>query len=252
MKIIISPAKKMNTDRDSLEPKGLPCFLNKAEVLLNHLKTLTFEELKKLLDCNDKIARLNFDRYQNMDLRKLTSPAILSYDGIQYNYMAPHVFEDRYFKYAEKHLRILSGFYGILKPFDAVVPYRLEMQAKLNTDFCNNLYDFWKDSIYKALTENENTIINLASDEYSKVISKYLENHISYITCTFGELINNKIKEKGVYVKMARGEALRFMAENNIQNPEDLKHFCGLKFCYYPEFSTETNYVFIREENKNA
>ncbi len=249
MKIIISPAKKMNIDRDSLAPRGLPVFIHKAEVLLKYLKTLTFEELKSLLDCNEKIARLNYDRYQEMDLRKLTSPAILSYDGIQYNYMAPDVFEDKYFEYAEKHLRILSGFYGILKPFDAVVPYRLEMQAKLKTDFCNNLYEFWKDLIYKEITNNENLIVNLASDEYSKIIAKYLEDNITYITCTFGELINNKIKEKGVYVKMARGEAVRFMAENNIQNPEDLKHFSGLKFKFRQEYSTDKNYVFIREDN---
>ena len=228
MKIIISPAKKMNMDADFLPSCNAPVYLDKTQKLGVYVRSLTYEELKKLLCCNDEIARLNYERYRKMDLCGDTNPAILSYDGIQYKYMAPQVFEDDYFDYIENHLRILSGFYGILKPFDGVVPYRLEMLAKLKTAFCHNLYDYWKDDIYRDLTQNDTTILNLASVEYSKIVEKYLTADINYVTCRFGELINRKVIEKGVYVKMARGEMVRFMAENAVQDLNEIKEFNGL------------------------
>ena len=230
MKIIISPAKKMNMDADFLPPRNTPVYLEKANKLKDYLQTLDYGELKRLLSCNDEIARLNYERYQNMDLSSNTNPAILSYEGIQYKYMAPQVFEDDHFEYIERHLRIISGFYGILKPFDGVVPYRLEMQAKLKSDFCRNLYDYWQEDIYRELIREDNTILNLASAEYSKTIEKYLTTDIKYVTCIFGELIDGKVLEKGVYVKMARGEMVRFMAENAIKNIEQIKSFDRLGF----------------------
>lgn len=130
MKIIISPAKKMMYE-DTISHKQLPVFLDRTELLMKYLKSLTYDELKKLLLCNDEIAALNYERYANMDLRKNLTPAILSYDGIQYKYMAPQVFDDSYFDYIEKHLRILSGFYGVLSPFDGITPYRLECRRVL-------------------------------------------------------------------------------------------------------------------------
>ena len=112
MKIIISPAKKMMYE-DTISHKQLPVFLDRTELLMKYLKSLSYDELKKLLVCNDEIAALNYKRYANMDLRKNLTPAILFYDGIQYKYMAPQVFDDSYFDYIEKHLCILSGFYGL-------------------------------------------------------------------------------------------------------------------------------------------
>ena len=213
MKIIISPSKKMHMDEDSLPSRSTPAYIKKADKLKEYLQSLTYEELKELLSCNDEIAQLNYERYQRMDLYGYTTPAILSYDGIQYKYMAPQVFEYRHFDYIERHLRILSGFYGLLKPFDGVVPHRLEMQAKLKTPFCRNLYDYWRDDIYRDLTQDGTTVIlNLASTEYNKIVKKYLTPDVKYVTCIFGEMIEDKIVEKGVYVKMARGEMVRFMA----------------------------------------
>ncbi|KLU64880.1 hypothetical protein DEAC_c32080 [Desulfosporosinus acididurans] len=245
MKLIISPAKKMNIDADFLPPRNAPVFLEKAQRLKEYLRSLTYEDLKKLLCCNDEIARLNYDRYQNMDLCGYTNPAVLAYDGIQYKYMAPQVFEYDYFDYIESHLRILSGFYGILKPFDGVVPYRLEMQAKLKTTFCQNLYDYWKDDIYRDLTQNDTTILNLASAEYSKTVDKYLSANVNYVTCKFGELINGKLIEKGVYVKMARGEMVRFMAENAVEDLDKIKEFNRLGFVYNDELSNSRTIVFL-------
>ncbi len=127
MKIIISPAKKMNVDTDGVASNSIPVYFEQAGVLRNYLRDLNFSELKSLLSCNDKIAELNFYRFQNMDLVDGLTPALLAYEGIQYQYMAPHVFTDTQWDYVEENLRILSGFYGILKPLDGIVPYRLEM-----------------------------------------------------------------------------------------------------------------------------
>ena len=145
MKIIISPAKKMSMKEDFLEYQNLPVFLEKARILMKYLKGLDYSVLKGILKCNDKIAKLNFDRYQEMDLEKHLNPAILSYEGIQYQYMAPQVFEDNYFTYVEEHLRILSGFYGILRPLDGITPYRLEMQTVLPA--LGSMYRYWGNAI---------------------------------------------------------------------------------------------------------
>ena len=110
MRIIISPAKKMNEDLDGLPPKELPALLEETEQLLGYLKGLSLTELKKLLACNDQLAQLNYQRFQTMDLRQRLTPALLAYEGIQYRYMAPSVFSEGALAYVQEHLRILSGF----------------------------------------------------------------------------------------------------------------------------------------------
>ena len=248
MKIIISPAKKMNVENDFLAVRSFPVYLREASDLWNYLKSLPFETLKAMLDCNDRIARLAFERYQNLDLRQNLSPALLAYEGIQYQYMAPRVFEREHFQYAEEHLRILSGLYGILRPLDGVVPYRLELDAKLNAPFAKNLYDFWGDKLYRELVKQDDEILNLASAQYSRSIKKYVQKNIRYLTCRFGTPENGRIKEKGVYVKMARGEMVRFMAENNITRFEDLKQFDRLGYRFSREYSDDKQYVFLQAD----
>lgn len=135
MRIIISPAKQMKVDTDAFSCTKRPVFADRAEILKDWIRSLSYEEKKKLWACNDKIARQNEERFAKMDLSKNLTPALLAYDGIQYTYMAPAVFEDGQFEYVEEHLRILSGFYGVVKPMDGVVPYRLEMQAKAADGF---------------------------------------------------------------------------------------------------------------------
>ena len=245
MKIIISPAKKMNVDNDSLVHQDLPIFLNQTELLYQRLKEMSYDELKALWKCNDKIAALNVERLQHMDLRKNLTPAILAYEGIQYQYMAPSVFTDDEFSYIQEHLRILSGFYGVLRPFDGVVPYRLEMQAKLTMDKTKDLYAFWGDSIAKHLFAETDCIINLASKEYSLCVSKHLPETVHFITCVFGEMKDGKIIEKGTICKMARGEMVRYMAENHIKDSEMIKRFSRLNYKYSEEHSDDRTYVFL-------
>ena len=143
MRIIIAPAKKMSEDTDSFAVDGLPVFLEQTEQLKAALQKLSPAELQAVWKCNDAITRLNVERLENMDLYRRLTPAILSYEGIQYRYMAPGVMETAHLDYLREHLRILSGFYGLLRPFDGVTPYRLEMQAKLAVGGCRDLYQFW-------------------------------------------------------------------------------------------------------------
>ena len=170
MRIILSPAKKMRYDENGPAYRDLPVFLSDAEKIKASLKEKSFSELKALWACNDKIAEQNIERLSSMDLREKLTPALLSYDGIAYQYMAPTVFETEMLSYVQEHLRILSGFYGIVKPMDGVTPYRLEMQAKLEVDGAKNLYDYWGDRLYKEVRDSSGIIINLASKEYSKCI----------------------------------------------------------------------------------
>lgn len=247
MKIIISPAKKMNIDTDSLPVQSEPVFLRDAEKIKNYMQALSYEEAKRLWACNDKIAELNFARFREMDLKKNLSPAILSYEGIQYQYMAPAVFTDGALSYIQEHLRILSGFYGVLKPLDGIVPYRLEMQAGAKVEGSANLYDFWGGKIYGNILDGDGTVINLASKEYSRCIEHYLKPDDIFVTCVFGELKEGKIIQKGTLAKMARGEMVRYMAENNVTDLDGLKEFTGLGYQYQKDISKERDYIFLKK-----
>ena len=192
MRIIISPAKQMRTDTDTFACTETPVFLEKTAILKDWISSLSFDEQKKLWACNDKIAKQNAARFADMDLKNSLTPALLAYDGIQYTYMAPAVFEDGQITYVQEHLRILSGFYGVLKPMD---------------DRC--------------------------------------------ITCIFGELVNGKVVQKGVYAKMARGEMVRFMAGIQAEEPEQIKNFDWSGYQFDEGRSSEKEYVFVRAERSS-
>lgn len=246
MNIIISPAKKININNDDIVNISMPSLLSKTYILYEKLKSLQYEDLKKILNCSDNIAKLNFERYKYMNLERNLSPAIISYEGIQYKYMSPNSFTYDEFEFANNHLKILSGFYGILKPLDGITPYRLEMQSKFNVDKYENLYDFWDDSIYKELTKDSNIILNLASKEYSKCIEKYVTDNDTFISCTFGSLKDNKIKVKATEAKMARGLMVRYICSNSIEDIDDIKGFSDMNFTYSSDLSTNNNFVFLR------
>ena len=246
MRIIISPAKKMRTDEDGFAPEGLPPFLDRTERLLAALRAMPPQALQALWKCNDAIAKLNVERLGPMDLRRHLTPALLSYEGIQYQYMAPGVFEAGQLDYIREHLRILSGFYGLLRPFDGVTPYRLEMHARLAVDGCRDLYAFWGDSLARDLWGETDCVINLASKEYSVCISRYVPPNARLITCVFGEEQGGKVVEKGTMCKMARGEMVRYMAQHRVERPEDLCAFDHLDYHFSPQHSQENLYVFLR------
>ncbi len=246
MRIIISPAKQMVTNTDIFPCAGIPVFIDEAKLLMEEIRSMTAKEQQKLWKCNDSLADQNRRRFADMDLEKNLTPAILSYDGIQFKYMAPAVFEDGEFDYAQENLRILSGLYGVLKPLDGVTPYRLEMQSKLAASGHRDLYDFWGASIYDKVMDESRTLINLASKEYSKCVEKYLTPKDRFITCVFGEREGGKVVQKGVYAKMARGEMVRFLAGLHAAAPEAMKAFSWSGYAFDEELSSDTEYVFIR------
>ncbi len=252
MRIIISPAKKMNIDTDSMAWRALPQFVERSERLLGVLRAMDATALQKLWKCNDRIAALNVERLAHMDLRRSLTPAILAYEGIQYQYMAPHVFTYRELDYVQEHLRILSGFYGMLRPFDGVTPYRLEMQAKLAVEGAKDLYAFWGDALAWELFAETDCVLNLASKEYSLCVSAYLPPDVRFITCVFGEEKGGKVVEKGTMCKMARGEMVRYMAENQITEPEEIKCFDRLDYRFDETRSHDSSYVFLRKAKKSS
>ena len=256
----------MNVDTDTLQCRSVPVFLDETSELLEWMRDLTFAQAKELWKCNDKIAEQNYRRFQEMDLERNLTPAVIAYEGIQYQYMAPAVFGGAETDYIQEHLRILSGFYGVLKPFDGVVPYRLEMQAKASE--AGDLYKFWGDKLYREVVRKEkpvsgtpgteppmpessgadkNLIVNLASKEYSKCVEKYLTPEDRYLTIVFGELTDGKVKQKGTLAKMARGEMVRYLAEHEVEDPEGIKEFDRLGYCFDEALSTEREYVFLKK-----
>ncbi|WP_145331880.1 peroxide stress protein YaaA [Paenibacillus xylanexedens] len=250
MRIIISPAKKMKVDTDLMASAQMPQFINESEQLLSLLQTLSYDELKTLWKCNDAIAELNMERIRDMNLKANLTPAIYAYEGIQYQYMAPGVFQQEELSYLEQHLRILSGLYGMLRPLDGVTPYRLEMQGKLQGPGFKSLYQFWGSKLADQLQSESNCILNLASKEYSKNITPFLKEETRFITCVFGQMVGGKMVEKATRAKMARGEMVRYMAERKISDVQDIKGFDRLAFVFSEEMSDERTYVFIYSEEK--
>ena len=246
MRIIIAPAKKMRSDPDSLAPAGLPDFLPETEVLCAALRSMDPAALQRLWRCNDRIAALNVRRLEEMDLRRNLTPAILAYEGIQYQYMAPGVFSQGEYDYVQTHLRILSGFYGLLRPFDGVTPYRLEMQAKLAVGGARDLYGFWGDRLARRLFAETDCILNLASKEYSLCVSRFLEPSVRFVTCVFGQEKDGKILEQGTQCKMARGDMVRYLAETGAETLEAVRGFDRLDYRFSPAHSDEETLVFLR------
>ena len=246
MRIIIAPAKKMVVDTDSFAVDGLPVFLEQTERLKAALQRMSPSELQALWKCNDAIAKLNTERLSAMDLRRRLTPALVSYEGIQYQYMAPGVMETAQLDYLREHLLILSGFYGLLRPFDGVTPYRLEMQAKLSVGDCRDLYEFWGDTLARQLASETDFVLNLASKEYSRAVEPHLPKSVRFLTCTFGEHKDGKVIEKGTMCKMARGQMVRWLAENNVTSWADIRAFDQLGYRFQPELSSENHDVFLK------
>lgn len=248
MKIIISPAKKMTIDSDSFDISSLPQYLPETQEILQTLRSMSYEELHQLWHCSDKIAQQAYQQLQQINLKHQLTPALVAYSGIQYQYMAPGVFTAQALQYVQDHLRILSGFYGVLRPFDGVAPYRLEMQAPLHVMNHKNLYDFWGDKPERGLDLHHEPLINLASQEYTKTIQRYLTPAEPLINVVFGHLVDGQLKTRATFAKMARGEMVRFLAENNVHDLSDLKQFDRLNYRFDAKRSDETTFVFLKQD----
>lgn len=255
MRFIVSPAKKMNVVDDAFAWHGLPRFIDDAEQLLEALRSLSYGEAKALWGCSDMLAELNFERVRTMDLRAegALTPAVVAYEGIQYQHLAPQVMTAGQLDYLQRRLRILSGLYGMLRPLDGVVPYRLEMQAKLPVGQARNLYDYWGDALYRALAEESDVIVNLASVEYAKAVVPFArrgaagEKGPRVLTCLFGSIdARGHFVQRSTAAKAARGEMVRWCAENDVADPGDLRAFDVTGHAFDPERSDEGCLVFVR------
>ena len=249
MKIIIAPAKIMKIDRDSFPIQSKPQFLDKTRILERFLKSRSNEQIKDLWHASENVTKQSILQLENMNLDERLTPAILAFSGIQYQYMAPDLFTQPALDYIQKNLRILSGFYGMLRPFDGVCPYRLELNTKMVGFRDYSLYHFWGSDIAENLFQEDNIVIDLASKQYTRLVKPYLSQGRQLITVDFQELKNGKWKTVGVHAKMARGEMVRYIAEKQIKNPTDLQDFNDFEFQFEPDVSTKDHYVFRTEFN---
>lgn len=237
----------MKIDRDSFPIQSKPQFLDKTRILERFLKSRSNEQLKDLWHASENVTKQSILQLENMNLDERLTPAILAFSGIQYQYMAPDLFTQPALDYIQKNLRILSGFYGMLRPFDDVCPYRLELNTKMVGFRDYSLYHFWGSDIAENLFQEDNIVIDLASKQYTRLVKPYLSQGRQLITVDFQELKNGKWKTVGVHAKMARGEMVRYIAEKQIKNPTDLQDFNDFEFQFEPDVSTKDHYVFRTE-----
>ena len=235
MKIIISPAKKLTTEKMSISNASEIQFSNEAKYLVEQLKTYSVKDIKKLMGLSDSLAKLNYERFQKWDLKsKDVNPAIYMFQGDVYKGLKAAQFSQDELVFAQDNLRIISGLYGLLKPLDLVFPYRLEMGTTIQTKNGNNLYEFWGDKLRKSLLsqmQDKEVLVNLASNEYSKVLQ--MDHFIKpIITPVFKDYKNGKLKVISFFAKKARGEMANFIIKNKITQAGDLKLFTneGYKF----------------------
>ena len=255
MIIVLSPAKTLDYEFESTHDHSVPAFLSQSSKLINNLKTKEPKDIASLMGLSDKLATLNFDRYQSWSPSKKVStdskPSMLVFKGDVYQGLRAEDLNNSQMKFAQKHIRILSGLYGILRPLDLMKPYRLEMGTKLETSEGKNLYEFWGDKVQKNVlnelkNQSSDLLINLASKEYFTVLGKLPED-INVVTPTFKDYKNGNYKIISFYAKKARGLMTRWIIQNKITNFEDLYGFNVEGYKYSKAESTTTIPVFLRK-----
>lgn len=229
-----------------------PLFPDKTKELLSVCSHLTEKEIGSQMKINAKLAREVFEYFQtyNFDTTPRQSAA-LAYNGIAYKGLNVHDFSVDDFDFAQQHLNIISGLYGIVRPMDAIRPYRLEMQRNIVPDGYKSLYDFWQETVNsylsKKLRKGDKTIINVASKEYAKVIQKNrLPKGIKIIEIQFLQQENDGFKQIVVHSKKARGLISRYIIKNKLIDPEEVKGFDSEGYFFYPALSKEELWVFVR------
>lgn len=256
MLIVVSPAKTLDYESPlATEKFTQPELIEYSKELIDVCRKLTPADVASLMKVSDKIADLNVGRFQEWSETFTTEnsrQAILAFKGDVYTGLEAETLSDADFEYAQKHLRMLSGLYGLLKPLDLMQPYRLEMGTKLANDKGSNLYQFWgnviTDKLNEAIAEQgDNVLINLASNEYFKAVKpKNLDAQV--ITPIFKDCKNGQYKVISFYAKKARGMMARYIIENRIESVADLTKFDTAGYYFAEEESTPTDLVFKREE----
>ena len=244
MKILISPAKSLDFENNvDASISSEPIFVDQAFKINNTIKNLSAPDLSSLMSISPKLSELNWSR--NQDFQKIDSKekeAIFAFNGDVYDGIDANTINTSNYKKLQNSLRILSGLYGILKPFDKIKAYRLEMGTKISINGSKNLYDFWKESVTNSLIGEINAneiIVNLASNEYFSVIDKSLISN-TIVTPQFKDFKNGKLKIISFYAKKARGLMTRFLIDNDIKSLSDIEGF------------NSSGYMFSQKETANA
>ncbi|MCT4614960.1 MAG: peroxide stress protein YaaA [Marinifilaceae bacterium] len=256
MIIILSPAKNLDLKTNNkTQIHETPLFLDKSHALINHLRLMSMEQITDFMKISPKLAQLNHKRFQSWTKKHNTYnslQAILAFKGDVYKGLDADSLSEDQLKFANKHVRILSGLYGSLKAMSLVQPYRLEMGKKLEINNSKNLYEYWSKEITDLINNdlknnNFNYLINLASNEYSKSVD-FSKLNCEICTPIFKDFKNGKYKVISLYAKRARGLMTRFIIENNITNIEDLKAFNSEGYYYNTELSNTLQPVFTRDK----
>lgn len=258
MFIIISPAKTL--DFESPIPTTSTThirFPDASATLVDQLKKLTPSDLSDLMSISPQLSQLNHHRYQTWQFpfdSKQTRAALFAFKGDVFTGIDATSLKEKDIDYSQTRLRMLSGLYGLLRPLDAILPYRLEMGTKFKNDGGKNLYEFWGDTITQLLKQdmdesNQNVLVNLASNEYFKSIKKKaLDKHI--VTPVFKDLKNGHYKVISFYAKKARGLMTRFIIQNQLKNPDDLTAFSEAGYYFHPDLSKKDQPVFVRDHTE--
>ena len=257
MIIVLSPAKTLDYEFDNDTNNSVPSFLSQSSKLIGQLKKKEPKDIASLMGLSDKLATLNYDRYQSWTASKKASndskPSLLVFKGDVYQGLQAEDLTKKEMNFAQKHVRILSGLYGILRPLDLMKPYRLEMGTKLETSQGKNLYEFWGDKIQKNVldelkNQKSDLLINLASKEYFTVLGKVPED-VNVISPAFKDYKNGKYKIISFYAKKARGLMARWIIQNKVTDFENLKDFDVEGYKYSKAESTSTTPVFLRKQS---
>jgi cytoplasmic iron level regulating protein YaaA (DUF328/UPF0246 family) len=254
MLTILGPAKTIDTSPHGItEINSFPQYIDQAQKLVVQLRKYSVPKLKSLMKVSDKLATLSFERYahwRSSYAGEEGQQAILAFSGEVFNGLQARSLSEVDLLFAQEHIRILSGLYGVLKPLDSILPYRLEMGTKMKNTRGLNLYEFWKKIIPKEIvkeTGNQDlqVLINLASNEYFKSI-KPRSFPYEIITPVFKESDGTGYRNVTVYAKKARGMMLRFIIQNRINDPEYLKAFDEDGYCFNNDLSTPQEWIFCR------
>ena len=256
MLALISPAKKLDFESETtLSTHSQPDFIDHASNLVKSARQLSRAKLAQTMKLSDNLADLNYRRFQSFntpfDLGNAKQAALV-FNGDTYVGLQATTFDDKDFEFAQSHLRILSGLYGLLRPLDLIQPYRLEMGARFNPPGKKDLYDFWDGELTDAINEeldshSDQTVINLASNEYFKSIKKKgLKGRL--ITPAFKEIKDGETRMLGMFAKQARGMMARYMIQNRIEEADGLKSFNLGGYKFQKDLSDDTNWVFTRNQ----
>lgn len=250
MLILISPAKTLDYSEPNFKVSSQPDFQSETKALISIMKKKSAQDIADLMNVSENLAQLNEERFKTFQ-KDFTfgnaKQALLAFKGDVYTKIDVDTYSEEDFEFAQKHLRILSGLYGLLRPLDLIQPYRLEMGTRLENKKGKNLYEFWDKKIAKAINEaaSGQPIINLASQEYFKAVDqKTLKSPV--ITIHFKEFKEDKYKVVGFFAKQARGLISNFVIKNRITEVEQLKTFNEEKYEFSEQLSKENDWVFVR------